>query len=142
MFIKHTKNKILDFLAKIFWAKHSFAHFLWATWAIRSQLLICLDQSEQITRSRSFDLSEMSKWANERWEMSKFPALQKFYDSMLFVIPWLKSEKCCLQGSILQYTLWWTKETSEHNSFSFSLHSFTGMCFFSTHHLISLFILL
>ena len=39
---------------------------IWATGAIRSQLLICLEQSEQIAHSRSFDLSEMSEWVNEQ----------------------------------------------------------------------------
>ena len=39
---------------------------IWATWAIRSQLLICLERSEQIAHSCSLDLSEMSKWANEQ----------------------------------------------------------------------------
>ena len=46
------------------------AYFLWATWAICSRSLICLERSEWIPHSRSFDLSEMSEWANER-----FPAL-------------------------------------------------------------------
>ena len=36
-------------------------HLSWATWAIHSQLLIC---PEQITHSRSFDLSNLSEWAN------------------------------------------------------------------------------
>ena len=43
------------------------AHFWWATWAIRSLSLICLERFERIAHSRSFDLSD------ER--MSKFPAL-------------------------------------------------------------------
>ena len=42
------------------------AHLSWATWAIRSQLLICLVRSERITHSSSFDLSELSDWAKER----------------------------------------------------------------------------
>ena len=42
------------------------AHFLWATWAIRSQPLICLERSERIAHSCSFDLSKMGKWVNER----------------------------------------------------------------------------
>ena len=104
-YIKHTK-KFHIFLTKIFWANRSFAHLSWvtwancsfvmshlrellmvahlswATWAIRSQLLIFLEQSESelIACSRSFDLSEMSKWAmsDERMSderMSEFPAL-------------------------------------------------------------------
>ena len=39
---------------------------IWATWAIRSQSLICLERSERIAHIHWFDLSEMSKWANER----------------------------------------------------------------------------
>ena len=42
------------------------AHLSWATWAIRSRTLICLEQSERIAHSRSFDLSEMSEWANSQ----------------------------------------------------------------------------
>ena len=42
------------------------AHLSWATWAIRSQLLICLVRSERIAHRSSFDLSEMSDWAKER----------------------------------------------------------------------------
>ena len=40
---------------------------IWATWSICSQLLICLEQSQQIAYSCSFDLSDLSKWANEWW---------------------------------------------------------------------------
>ena len=50
------------------------AHFLWAAWAIRSQLLICLQRSERIAHSRSFDLSEMSEWVNERWANEQIPS--------------------------------------------------------------------
>ena len=42
----------------------------WATWAIRSQLLICLEQYERIAHRRSFDLSN---WANERWANERIP---------------------------------------------------------------------
>ena len=38
----------------------------WATWAIYSQSLICPERSERITHSRSFDLSNLSEWANEQ----------------------------------------------------------------------------
>ena len=38
----------------------------WTTWAIRSQSLICPERSERIAHSRSFDLSNLSEWANER----------------------------------------------------------------------------
>ena len=47
------------------------AHLSWATWAIRSQLLRCLERSERIPHSCSFDLSEMSEWANEWWANSQ-----------------------------------------------------------------------
>ena len=80
------------FLANIFWANCSFAYFLWATWANCSGSLICLERPERFAHSgsfplsdlsnslkvahlswaiwanrsrRSFDLSEMSGWANE-----------------------------------------------------------------------------
>ena len=43
------------------------ALLIWATWAIRSQSLICLKQSEQIAHSRSFVYSEMSEWSNEQF---------------------------------------------------------------------------
>ena len=52
------------------------AHLSWATWAIRSRSLICIEQSEWIARSHSFDLSEMSemsKWANEQWANKRIP---------------------------------------------------------------------
>ena len=39
------------------------AHLSWATWAIRSQSLICFEKSEGIAHSRSFDLSEFSALA-------------------------------------------------------------------------------
>ena len=43
-----------------------FADLSWATWANRSQSLICPEQSERIAHSCSFDLKDLSKWANER----------------------------------------------------------------------------
>ena len=57
------------------------ANLSWATWAIRSRLLICLERSERIAHSCSFDLSSRlliwfernEKMSNER--MSDFPAL-------------------------------------------------------------------
>ena len=42
------------------------AHLSWATWAIHSRSLICLEQSERIPHSRSFDLSKMREWANSQ----------------------------------------------------------------------------
>ena len=46
------------------------AHLSWVTWAIRSQLLICSEQSERIAHSRSFDVIE---WANERMSDEQIP---------------------------------------------------------------------
>ena len=54
------KNKILDFLAKFFWANRSIAHFLWATWANRLRSRICLERPEQFALGRSFPLSNLS----------------------------------------------------------------------------------
>ena len=59
-------------------ASLTIAFFIWATWVLCSQSLICLQRSEQIAHSRSFDLSKMSKWANDQMsdeQKSKFPAL-------------------------------------------------------------------
>ena len=42
------------------WAIHSFAHFRWAKWAIRSQSLISSERPEQIAHVCSFLVSEMS----------------------------------------------------------------------------------
>ena len=64
--IVYKKQDLGFFLAKFFWANRSFAHFLWATWANRSRSLICLERSERIAHSCSFDLSEMSEWANSQ----------------------------------------------------------------------------
>ena len=83
--INMLKNKI--FLANILGVSRSFimndlselltvAHFSWATWAIRSWSLICLQPPERFAHSCSFVLSDLSesltdahliwaKWANE-----------------------------------------------------------------------------
>ena len=48
-------------------------------WAIRSQLLICPERSEQIAHSRSFDLSD-EQMSNEQMSderLSEFPTLAK-----------------------------------------------------------------
>ena len=50
------------------------AHFFCATWAICSRSLICLERSERIGHSCSFDLSEMSKWTNKRWGNERIPS--------------------------------------------------------------------
>ena len=42
------------------WAIHLLAHFLWASWAIRSWSLICLGQPERFAHGRSFPLSNLS----------------------------------------------------------------------------------
>ena len=55
------------------------AHLFWATWAIRSRSLIYSERPEQFAHGHSFDLSEMSEWANERKSderMSEFPAMK------------------------------------------------------------------
>ena len=97
-YIKH--NKILDFLAKCFWANRSFTHLSWVTWANCSWSLICHERHEGFAHSRSFVLSNLSDsltvahlswviWANHsqpliwfernewlsKWAMSEFPAL-------------------------------------------------------------------
>ena len=41
-------------------AIHSFTHFWWVTWAIRSQLLISSDQCEGIAHGRSFLVNDLS----------------------------------------------------------------------------------
>ena len=68
---KHSKTRFEIFLAKCFWANRSFAHFWWEKWAIRShrsfplsdlsESLICLEGSERIANSRSFDLSKRKR---------------------------------------------------------------------------------
>ena len=61
------------------------AHFWWATWAICSQSLICLERPEPFAHSRSFVLSDLSesltvasliwaKWRNERWANERIPS--------------------------------------------------------------------
>ena len=42
-------------------------HLSWANWVIHSQWLICPEQSERIAHNCSFDLSDLSEWANEGW---------------------------------------------------------------------------
>ena len=73
------------------------AHFLWTTWVIRSRSLICLERSEQIAHSRSFDLSEMSKmskwamskWANSQpWKWWSWPCSHKFTFYFRFNSKW------------------------------------------------------
>ena len=50
----------------------------WAPWEIRSQSLICSEQSERITHNCSFDLSNLSKWAMSKWGMSVYERMNKF----------------------------------------------------------------
>ena len=69
--VAHSRSFVLSDLSDLL----TVAHFLWATWAIRSRSLICLELSEQIAHSRSFDLSERSsEWANERWANEQIPS--------------------------------------------------------------------
>ena len=121
-------NSLIGFLSKslVFakkWANERFAqknerlaHFWWATWAIRSWLLIFGEQPEQIPHGRSFLVNNLSDlltvahlswaiWANrsqsliwfERNEgmsnermsderMSKFPAQQGIQPKYMFTI--------------------------------------------------------
>ena len=79
-YIKHTKKLDFSFFSQNFFCESlicsfimselsellTVTHFSWATWAIHSRSLICLERSEQITHRHSFALSKMSKWANER----------------------------------------------------------------------------
>ena len=66
--IRSKKSNSLDrsFLVSDLSKSLMVAHLSWATWASRSQLLICPERSEWISHSRSFDLSDLSKWANEQ----------------------------------------------------------------------------
>ena len=77
------------------WAKRSFSHLSWETWANRSRWLICHELPEPFTHGGSFVLSDLSHlltvthlswaiWANRsqslicfEWneQMSEFPAL-------------------------------------------------------------------
>ena len=58
------------------------ALLIWVTWAICSQSLICLEQSEQVAHSRSFDLSDLSKWAMSKWANSQPCSLHTVYHSL------------------------------------------------------------
>ena len=51
----------------------TFAHLSWASWAIRSQSLICPERSEQIAHIRSFVLIDLSKWANSQPWSTNWP---------------------------------------------------------------------
>ena len=96
-YIKHTKNKILDFFAKIFWANHSFAHFLWATWANRSWLLICLERPERFAHGCSFPMSNLSNsliahlswaiWANRSQSLIWFEQNEQMSDEQMSEFP-------------------------------------------------------
>ena len=43
----------------------------WATWALRSQLLICPERSEWMAHSCSLKLAILSKWAMSEWANSQ-----------------------------------------------------------------------
>ena len=105
-YVKHTKNKILDFFQPEFFERiaHSLISSEWPertahghSWAICSQSLISSELPEQIAYGRSFVVSDLSKsltvphliwtkWANER--MSEFPALLKPYCTSVCASPW------------------------------------------------------
>ena len=69
--IRSKKQAIHSFLVSDLSDSLTVAHLSWATWAICSQSLICLQRSEQIAHSLSFDLSEMSKEAMSEWANSQ-----------------------------------------------------------------------
>ena len=112
-YIKHTKNKILDFLGQHFLSESLICSFPLATWANRSWLLICLERPERFAHGRSFPLSDLSDsltvahlswtiWAKssqslilfERNElMREFPAL------------WFRSIVCLTHFVPIFYTL-------------------------------------
>ena len=77
------------------------AHFLWATWVIRSRSLICLERSERIAHSHSFDLSEMSEWANSQpW---KLPIDEGFYANQNPYSPPTKHQ--CIFNILILYAI-------------------------------------
>ena len=74
--LKKTSNPLIcSFIMSDLSESLTTALLTWATWAIRSQSLFYPEQSEQIAHSRSFDLSGLSKWANEQmseWAMNEW----------------------------------------------------------------------
>ena len=97
------------------------AHLSWATWANRSQSLICFERSEQIAHSHSFDLSEMSKWANSQPCTILFYMYtgQNFYSSLpknyLTIISTYYDES--VQTEIVHGTVHWVQYICTKNAF-------------------------
>ena len=110
------------------------AHLSWATWAIRSWSLICLERPEQLAHSRLFVLSDLgesltvahliwAKWANERMSderMSEFPALLFFLlDLVMFS-----------DGSVIFYNSFFIQLFFIHSFFyNFKVYTFTFIRF-------------
>ena len=119
-----SKSLIRSFPLSDLSESHTVAHLSWATWAIRSRLLISSEGPERFTHGRSFVLSYLSKlltfahliwakWANEqisdeqirdKW-MSEFPALLKLYSNIFR----FQEEKCVstLSLTMLKHCLYW-----------------------------------
>ena len=91
LFLKKTAKKLeklqkYDFLEWI-------AHFLWANEKISdllkkterfAHLLICPKRPEWIAHIRSFDLSNLSEWANERWAHEQIPNPVNWYWNLFY----------------------------------------------------------
>ena len=89
------------------WAIHSFTHFRWATWAIRSRSLVSSEWPEQIAHGRSFLVSDLSDMLTlllfgERSELLTHTAHQKrgnerfthFFKKKLYIKHTKKVKKC------------------------------------------------
>ena len=83
------KEQMSDFIMSNLSESLTLALLSWATWAICSLSLICPEQPEQFTHSRSFVLSDLINsltvayliwaiWANERWANEQNPNPDKF----------------------------------------------------------------
>ena len=70
-----SKSLRVTLLSWATWAVHSFtvALLTWVTWVIPLQSLICPERSERIAHSRSWQKSDLIKWANERWANERIP---------------------------------------------------------------------
>ena len=83
---------------------HSFAHLSWATWANRSQSLICHERPERFAHCCSFVLSNLSESltvAHLIWAMSKWANSQPWFQerSSLFFLN--TSNEYCTQCTVL-----------------------------------------
>ena len=64
---KKSDSLICSFIMSDLSESLTVTHLSWANWVIHSQWLICPEQSERIAHNCSFDLSDLSEWANEGW---------------------------------------------------------------------------